>query len=182
MQIVRRTEIRLALAASACLVVAEPLAEQAGAARAAPARSMAASLCKPAEKILYSCPYRARAVSVCLGDGQVRYRFGRPGRTELEIASDGKDGKARFGLLRGQVNGEQVSVRFVNGRHHYVVYSAVLGDATIRPGEQRSGLVVEKDGATISEQSCPLKGAMQSGSGLHALRDMLPADEADAWY
>ena len=89
------------------------------------------SLCQPDEGVVFSCSVsRQRLVSLCAGNQvedpiqQLRYRFGRPGKVELEFPQAPEGSPRRFvyaHYVRARVNETEVSFR--RGEYRYTVFS-----------------------------------------------------------
>src|SRR5580704_15683397 len=73
-----------------------------------------ASHCRAGEPVIFTCAVGAKIASVCSSGGKIVYRYGRPGAPEIEIASDGKDGKAFHSSGVGGGGGSFDNVRFAN--------------------------------------------------------------------
>ncbi len=129
---------------------------------AAPAGVGHGAQCQAAERVIYSCRLKQHRVSVCASARAIAYRYGSDSKTALEIVSDGADGRAHLGTVRGPGRGgAQTGLRFSNGGYDYIVYSAVGGTETVAPGRQWSGLVVMKGGEEVSSSTCPESGPPQ---------------------
>jgi hypothetical protein len=149
----------------------------------------AAGLCQAGEQPLYTCtfgPGRGGAretVSVCASGERVAYRFGSGGRTQLEIASDGRDGRVHKSFIVGGGGGEQTSLRFSNSGYDYIVFAASYGEYTTRPGARSSGLIVERGERVLRRSLCPVNGAGQelASSGIPS---GVPEDDESrvGWY
>jgi hypothetical protein len=101
----------------------------------------AASLCRADEAVVYSCRFGRKLGSVCAGNGQAHYRFGKPGEPEVEIASAPDWSNVRIGMVTGQQGGSQHHIRFTQGDSHYIVFHGVDGQLADRPGRTYSGVV-----------------------------------------
>ena len=78
----------------------------------------------------------------------VVYRYGRVGASpDLEVRSDGKDGRAYYGETPAQRELFK-QLRFVNGDYSYILYEWRGG----------SGLAVTKGSTDISDRKCVGKG------------------------
>lgn len=129
--------------------VALPLLVLAGGAR--PPAPAAQTLCKPKEVPLFTCTISGKVASVCAAPRSATYRFGRPGRVELEVAGGRR-------AQRGYSGGGETQVTFDRAGWRYVVY-----DRTVRTGfgsdgrhdpEMTSGVLVLKDGKIIADRRC----------------------------
>jgi hypothetical protein len=129
----------------------------------APALAKEASLCSASETKLFSCPIHGKIVSVCgLSGGKAEYRFGRLGRLELQsrdlhVADTGFSG-----------GGEDQIYLLANG-YRYIVYSTTVrtdfGPDGHNDPQFTSGLVVQKDGRTISSPRCGGEGDQPVDTG-----------------
>jgi hypothetical protein len=118
-----------------------------------------ASLCLPKERIVFSCHIKKKIVSVCSGaasDGRpeyMQYRFGRPGAVELVLPKERSNSLGAFRGGRLQPNREAVGyLRIRNGPFAYVTYQGASSY-----GDLPGGLIVEKDGAVVSDRRCDEK-------------------------
>lgn len=118
-----------------------------------------ASLCRGQEAPLFSCPIGRKVVSVCRSAGGAAYRFGRPGRVELDI------GGGRL-AQRGYSGGGETQIVFARGAHRYVVYDRVVrtsfGSGGRHDPQQSSGVLVTRNGKVAANLSC-------TGSGDYAI-------------
>ncbi len=106
----------------------------------ASSRTQSASQCLAGESVVYSCRFGSRIGSVCAGGGGAHYRFGKPGRAEIDIASAADWSNVRIGMVTGQQGGSQHHIRFTQGDSHYIVYHGVDGQLADRPGRTYSGV------------------------------------------
>ncbi|MFM1960411.1 MAG: hypothetical protein RL588_1928 [Pseudomonadota bacterium] len=127
----------------------------AGAARAAPA-----SLCRPAETVVFACSVGAKVVSVCAGQGRagdaVQYRFGRPGAPpELRLPDPpGRPRDAASGDTLMFSGGGGAWLRFANGPYAYTVYSAIGRWGPGGTPAEKAGVLVEKAGGRVANLRC----------------------------
>lgn len=109
--------------------------------------------CRADEQVVYSCSIRGKVVSVCARPGSVSYRFGPPRAPEIEIASNGRDGRLHWSSGVGGGGGQFNNLRFSRGRYEYVVFSGSPGslhDAT----EPWSGVQVLQGQADVARLEC----------------------------
>ena len=122
---------------------------------AAPQAASNTSLCKPSESTLFACPIAKGLLSACRHKGVATYRFGRPGRIELEIRG------GRF-AQRGYSGGGEAQILFQRKDHSYVVYDRLVRSAFGADGrnepQSTSGLLVQRRGRTLSNRQCIGKG------------------------
>ena len=115
------------------------------------------SYCKAPEIALFDCQLPVMVASICQKDRQVIFRFGPWwGRSSLEVASNGHDGRARrnFSRLGSNPNGNgavafQRTMRFI---WHGVDFISVVEERENRRYESR--LAIEKDDVLLSSATC----------------------------
>ncbi|WP_447762371.1 hypothetical protein [Sphingopyxis panaciterrae] len=114
------------------------------------------SFCKPPESPIFSCDLGKKRVSVCAGNRLVTYRYGTIGKAapEMQISSNGKDGRVHSDFVVGGGGGQQASLRFSNGDTHYIVFSGYTGSLTDSPGKQWSGLDVLNGTTSVRNRQC----------------------------
>jgi len=135
---------------------------------AAAAPAAAASLCARGETPLFFCPIGRKFVSVCgQAAGRATYRYGRPGRTELEV----NDGVRR--ASHGFSGGGEDQLWVDRGGYRYVVYSRTMRTAFGASGRHdpgfSAGLIVLKGEKIVSEHACGAGGGQTIGSAARAL-------------
>ncbi|MCW4461245.1 hypothetical protein OK349_05965 [Sphingomonas sp. BT-65] len=178
--------MRTFLLAGLSLALAAPAAVPLTASPAVPA-----SQCRAGEKTVYSCRFGKSLGSVCAGRGSLHYRFGPPGRPQIEIASDANWGNVHRGGVVGGGGGSQEYLRFTRGDHHYLVFWGVGGQYTEIPGKQWSGIHVSRGGNDLATLRCK-SNAWPTENWEQLLRASLPGhlrevpDDTDpqfeAWY
>jgi hypothetical protein len=99
------------------------------------------SLCTKDEVPIASCPIGRRLVSICGRSKRATYRFGRPGKIELE----GDNIRYNF---TGQWGGGESQIALSRGSWRYVLY-----DGMVRTGF-RGGLLVLKNRHIVSDRKC----------------------------
>ena len=118
----------------------------------------AESLCDAQEQVIFSCSLGKKIVSVCASNdfsassGYLQYRFGRKGALELAFP-DSTDSapasqfvQARTLMFAGGGGGY---LRFINGQHHYIVYTAIG-----KGWGAKDGVAVEKNNQLIANLEC----------------------------
>lgn len=110
------------------------------------------TLCAVGETKIFSCPVRGKLVSVCRDrTGVSTYRFGRPGRIELQSKN------LRVAQIGASGNTEEIF--FENNGFQYVVHSGWWKTDPDRRGKRRmeenSGLAVLKRGRVVWRAQCP---------------------------
>jgi hypothetical protein len=111
--------------------------------------------CRGAERVVYSCDFGKKLASICEGQGLITYRYGPAGTPEIEIASDGADGRVHEGGVIGQGDGWQDHLRFSSGGFDYVVFDGKFGRLSDSPGTHRSGVSVWRGKAELARHECP---------------------------
>jgi hypothetical protein len=108
------------------------------------------TMCYSHEEIYFSCPVGEKIISVCASgnvspeNGYVQYRFGRPGKPELQFPKESDPPLDRFFITDfygGNLN--SVHLKFKLGNFTYVVYQSAT-----------SGVYVVKNGRTVRNLSC----------------------------
>ena len=119
----------------------------------------AASLCKPAEDVLFQCRIGRRTAALCAGAGPegrfVQYRFGRPGAVELAFPERGSTGLSW--ARTGWSGGGELQVHVHTGRHLYDLYSRTVRTGFGREGNRpdfQAGLAVVRDRRILSDRRC----------------------------
>lgn len=135
------------------------------------------SFCKPAETPVFSCDLGKKRVTVCASDRLVTYRYGAVGKSapEMQISSNGRDGRVHSDFVTGGGGGQQTSLRFSNGNTHYIVFSGYAGGLTETPGKQWSGLDVLNGTTSVRNRSCSAGGLFPLTSS--SIPAFVPADE-----
>jgi hypothetical protein len=108
------------------------------------------TMCYAHEEIYFSCPVDKKTISICASgnispkNGYVQYRFGRPGKPELEYPAESNPPMNKFSISDfhgGNVN--SVHLKFKSGKYIYVVYQSAT-----------SGVYVTKNGRVIRNLLC----------------------------
>ena len=110
------------------------------------------SLCTVGETQLFSCPIHGKIVSVCgISAGKAVYRFGRPGRIELQSRDLRK-------AEQGASGGGEDQINFTANGYRYIVYAQTIRTGFGSDGHNDpdfiSGLVVQKDGRKVMFAVC----------------------------
>ena len=167
--------------AAAALLVAIAALLATGGSVAKPARprpAPPAGLCAGGERVVYSCRFGTKLGSVCLGRNALRYRYGKPGKPEIEVSSTPEWSNIHTGGNRSQGGLNQDYVRFTNGQTHYVVHVDETGSLNENPGRRSSGIeVLQGDAApaTIAGLSCRSRSGFRTDAWL-ALNRSAPED------
>jgi hypothetical protein len=122
------------------------------------------SLCRARETVLFECDTGRKTIAVCggdLGNGRnyVQYRYGRPGRLELEYPSRTVHAPGAFThASRPYSGGGEGQIRFVSRGVEYVVYSRVIrtgfGPDGHHDAKFEDGVFVLRGGRLVSHQRC----------------------------
>ncbi len=112
-----------------------------------------ATHCRADETVVYSCPMRGKVASVCARPGSVTYRFGPVRAAEIEIASNGRDGRLHWSSGVGGGGGQFANLRFSRGRFEYVVFSGYPGSLH-DAAEPWSGVQVLRGKADVARLEC----------------------------
>ena len=124
------------------------------------------SLCSAGEMVLFSCALRSKQVSVCgQAAGRSLYRFGRPGRIELQ------SGNLRY-AIRPFSGGGESQVYFERDGYRYILFDRTVrrnfGSQGRNDAAFSSGLAIHYKGRALSSARCG--GVMISSS----LADYMP--------
>ena len=128
-------------------------------------RAMAAtsdpSLCKAGETPLFSCAIEHKLVSICSDGAKATYYFGSP--THVELSS-----QALSIADRTFSGGGETQISFNRGDYDYIVYDKTTRTSFSTDGRNdpdfSSGLVVQKDGKTVSTRQCGSSAAISSNA------------------
>jgi hypothetical protein len=113
---------------------------------------VALSLCDKGEKVVFSCAVKrtGKIVSLCSSpklsktEGYLQYRFGRPGKVELEFPKDRSTSQGAFKYshyFRAQVDSTEIS--FTVDGYTYSVFDEFNGEE--KPAVSEKGLTVTSD-------------------------------------
>ena len=113
---------------------------------------LAKSLCRTPEPVLFTCDVGSKTVSICGGEqGGAAYRFGRPGRVELEVPDVHR-------AFEGWSGGGETQVYADTPTHRYVVYDRMVRTGFDDEGHNiprmTQGLLVQSGGRTLSRREC----------------------------
>ena len=140
--------------AALAVLVGLALAASSSTDQSASAHEARSTLCKSSEKVLFACRAGVKVVSVCFGKGAYAYRYGVPGKLDIEILSNGADGKAYQSNVIGGEGGTGRNIRFVQSGYSYIVSSGEAGNLSDVPGKQWSILTVYKDHTELTHHDC----------------------------
>ena len=134
------------------------------------------TLCAADEQIIFSCPIKrsAKIVSLCASQnltkqaGYLLYRFGLPGKIELEFPQSRSGSQQLFQYshyFRAQF--DQTGITFANGGYEYTIFHDYNGEE--KPAIEESGVRVTASGKETS-LICASKPKVSLGN----LEDVLP--------
>ena len=129
---------------------------------ASPRTAAPRSLCGRDEPVTYTCPVRSRVLSVCGRGGQAVYRFGRPGRVEVEA------GRPTF-AERGFAGGGETQVAFHAGDVSYTVHQSTVRTRFGPDGRHdpkfSDGVLVRRGALKLADIGCtgPTEGDLTDG-------------------
>jgi hypothetical protein len=148
---------------SFCIVILAAATLGGAAAEAADQRAaVSGSQCLTGERIAYTCAMGRKTLSVCLRPGrQVAYRYGPPGTPEMQIVSNGHDGRAFRNEVMTAGGGNQQHLRFISNGYEYVVYSGVTGPGFDPANARSSGFAVLHGQDEVSSRECSRNGELQ---------------------
>ena len=148
-----------------------------------------ATLCARREEVVYSCPFARGIASVCAGGGRAFYRFGKPGKLDINLGNAPDWSNVHQGTVVGNGGGSESHIRFTNGQTHYVLFYGEMGNLSDHPGRRMSGIDVSqgvRGEKHLANMDCKVK---QGTTGVLDLSLMPegPDDEErdgpfDAWY
>lgn len=110
-----------------------------------------APLCEAGETVAFACRMArsGKTVSVCERPGSLIYRYGAPGRIELELP-DPSAPEAPWLLLEEGASHALRGVVFARGGHAYVLTRFVGG----RPVTEELAVSVQRDGSPLALLKC----------------------------
>ncbi len=151
------TTMRIPAHFIAIVVIATSLfsfnAAKPSAASSQPSTLQAGTLCEKNERVIFSCPVKrpAKIVSLCASKdltsdtGYLQYRFGLPGKIELEFPKDRTGTQQRFQYshyFRAQVDLTEIS--FTNNGYEYQITDDYNGEE--KPAQTIQGVSVTAPG------------------------------------
>lgn len=112
------------------------------------------SLCRVPEAVLFTCDVGTKTVSICSQEqGGAAYRFGRPGRVDIEVTNLHR-------AHAGWSGGGETQVYADTPTHRYIVYDQMVRTAFgldgLHDSKITSGLVVQREGRTVLRRECGL--------------------------
>lgn len=131
-------------------------------------------MCYPHEEIYFSCPIGDKVMSVCASgnispqNGYVQYRFGRPGKPELEYPEQSEPPTDRFlitDFAGGSIN--STHLKFKTAGYVYVIYQSAT-----------NGVYVKNNGKTVANFSCGGGHYQQINSrAMRGIKTAVPNDD-----
>jgi hypothetical protein len=147
------------------------------------------SLCKPDERVVFSCSTGAHIVSLCASanasktDGYLQYRFGRGGSVDLAYPDlSAKPGDAFTSGRLMFSGGGGAWLRFDKGPYAYTIFTAIGRWGSSGGPAAISGVAVEKDGKAFADFPCRSAPKSEIGSELFeklGLREADPSQQFD---
>ena len=172
--------MRIQIGMLVLLVLWAPLSHHSIASQPVPNSVLPDSLCAAPEKTVFSCTLKrsAKLVSLCASSdfakerGYLQYRFGLPGKIELEFPGDRSGTQQKFHYshyFRAQV--DQTEISFTNAGFEYTVFDRYNGEEKPHVAEQ--GISVSAPGKPReTSQLC----AGKAKADYSPLQDALPND------
>jgi hypothetical protein len=138
------------------------------------------SLCESSEKIVFSCTVRrtAKIVSLCSSAeltkdrGYIQYRFGLPGKIELEFPKQREQTQSAFKYshyFRAQV--DQTEISFMSNEYLYTIFDDYNGEQ--KPAQHDQGIRIGPPIGSEVTLTCNGKAKAQYGD----LAEVLPEPE-----
>ena len=142
----------------------------------------ATTLCEKNEKVIFSCGMQksAKTLSLCGSkeldkeQGYVQYRFGQPGKIELEYPAERKSTQNAFSFARyTRPLVTYLALRFETNGYKYSIHEDDVED--IKPPDISSYINITPPGKEAIEMKCrqPTTGSLMT------LEDVVPTDEGD---
>jgi hypothetical protein len=145
-----------------CALVSVLVASSASAADRNPVASR--SHCEPGEQIVFSCLIGQKIASLCASkrltptEGHVQYRYGPPGKVEIDVPGRSQADRARIKVLRSPPSSANaMAVGIESGGFTYHVFSSEsVGSVSdgMRSWVYDSGVEVHKGQRTVFSKHC----------------------------
>jgi len=126
--------------------------------------SLAGSHCGPDEQVVFSCRIDHKIASMCASkrftrdEGHLQYRYGAPGKVEIEVPSRSAADRARITVMRSPPsNANALAVGIQNGGFTYYVFSSESVGSTsdgMRGWVYDSGVEVHKGREPVFSRRC----------------------------
>jgi hypothetical protein len=144
------------------------------------AQMQGGSLCEPAEKIVFSCTVgkAAKIVSLCSSKeltkdrGYLQYRFGLPGKIELEFPKQREQTQAAFKYshyFRAQF--DQTEISFTSDNYEYAIFDDYNGEQ--KPAQHDQGIRIKSPNGKETTLTCRSRAKAQYGD----LAEVFPEPE-----
>ena len=138
------------------------------------------SLCESTEKIVFSCTVgkTAKLVSLCSSQeltkdrGYLQYRFGTPGKIELEFPNQREQTQSAFKYshyFRAQIDRTEIS--FASGGYQYAIFDDYNGEQ--KPAQHEQGIQITPPIGNVINLNCRGKAKAQYGD----LAEVFPEPE-----
>ena len=138
------------------------------------------SLCESGEKIVFSCTVgkTAKIVSLCSSTeltkdrGYLQYRFGLPGKLELEFPKEREQTQSAFKYshyFRAQF--DQTEISFTTNEYEYAIFDDYNGEQ--KPAQRDQGIRITSPGGKETNLNCRGKAKAQYGD----LAEVFPEPE-----
>jgi hypothetical protein len=171
------------LVISLCCALFALIIRSSNAGSAAPTRKPA-TLCEKNETVIFSCGMRksTKILSLCASKeldqqkGYVQYRFGQPGKVELEYPASRQSTQSAFTYARyTRPLVTYLALRFEANGYKYAIHQDDVED--IKPAVRESYVSVS---AAPGKDSVEMKCSEPVIGSLMKLEDVVPNDEGDA--
>jgi hypothetical protein len=137
--------------------------------------------CLAGEQLIFACSHAGKVASVCVRGENVAYRYGPPGTTEIEIASNGRDGRVYQSRAVGNHGGaDAINLRFRNGEFSYIVTEGVISSEVDGSDKRYGVLTVMKGVKDIASFDCRVSTKRGSLEGVELPDD--PDERFVAFY
>lgn len=137
----KRVAVVFVIAATGAVATSKPV----------PHGHAAASLCTSGEEVLFACPIKTKIASICGQAGHAVYRFGKASHIDLE-------GHGLSLAQRGFSGGGETQISFLSNGYRYIAYDSTVrtafGADERHDAEFTAGVIVQKDGKTVSNAKC----------------------------
>jgi hypothetical protein len=125
--------------------------------------AIAVALLAPAHlraEMIFRCSIGAREASVTLDGDLLTYRYGRPGRPEIEITGGPATGNPSY-HRELFARGEHQTLRFRAAGHSYLVHSLWVAPTGGGAEHLEAGVIVMRGDAVVRELRCRADGDMR---------------------
>ncbi len=148
----------------------------------------APSLCRPDERVVFSCSTGARFASLCgskalsSNEGHLQYRFGRG--DAIELAYPDADAKPANVFSSGTLmfsGGGGAWLRFDRGPFAYTIFTAIGKWGAAGASAAVSGVAVEKEGKEFANFPCRTEPESEIGPELFERLGLKQADPANGF-